>query len=291
MYIMKKIAWWLLGIIASAHFTTVLAAQPGARLIATGGVTQIEGAAGGGLVPWALIAGYGSRDQIGATVFYTRADPSDFSLDSKGVAVGIHDRVELSFAEQRLGLGSTVPGRSIKQDVLGVKVKVAGDAVFDQDTWVPQIAVGLQYKHNQDFDPVPRALGARRSSGVDYYVAASKLLLGAVVGRNVLLNGTLRATKANQMGLLGFGGDLRDRYTLHFETSAGVFLTDNLLAGVEYRHKPNNLSVFEEHDFKDVFIAFLPAKYVSLTAAYARLGTIADKPKQNALYLSLQLSF
>jgi hypothetical protein len=32
-------------------------AQAGGRLLATGGVTEIEGAAGGGIVSWALIAG------------------------------------------------------------------------------------------------------------------------------------------------------------------------------------------------------------------------------------------
>ena len=266
-------------------------AEPGARLLATGGVTQVEGAAGGGLVPWALIAGYGTRDQWGGTVFHTRADPGDFSLSSKGVAIGMFDRVELSLAEQRFGLGTTVPGRSIKQDVLGLKVKVVGDAVYDQDTVMPQIAVGLQYKQNQDFDPTPRALGARKSSGVDYYVAATKLLLGAVAGRNLLLNGTLRATKANQLGILGFGGDLRDSYQLRFESSVGVFLNDNLLIGAEYRQKPDNLSVFREDAFKDVFIAFLPAKYVALTAAYTKYGNIADKPNQRALYLSVQVSF
>ena len=42
-------------------------ALAGDRLIATSGVSQIEGAAGGGLVPWAVIAGYGTRDQFGIT--------------------------------------------------------------------------------------------------------------------------------------------------------------------------------------------------------------------------------
>ena len=287
---------WLLKItlrplILGFFWVAVAQAEPGARLLATGGVTQIEGAGGGGLVPWALIAGYGTRDQIGGAAFYTRADPSDFSLSSKGVVIGIFDRVEVSIAEQRFGLGTTVPGLSIKQDVFGLKVKVAGDAVYDQDTYMPQIAVGLQYKHNQNFDPIPRALGARKSSGVDYYVAATKLLLGAAAGRNLLLNATLRATKANQLGILGFGGDLRDSYSLHFESSAGVFLNDNILVGAEYRHKPNNLSVFREDAFKDVFIAFVPAKYVALTAAYAKYGNIADKRNQRALYLSLQLNY
>jgi hypothetical protein len=39
--------------------------EPGSRLHATGGVSQIEGAGGGGLTPWVLITGYGSRDQVG----------------------------------------------------------------------------------------------------------------------------------------------------------------------------------------------------------------------------------
>jgi len=43
----------------------------GDRLLATWGVTQVEGAGGGGLVPWALVTGSGSRDQIAATAFAT----------------------------------------------------------------------------------------------------------------------------------------------------------------------------------------------------------------------------
>ena len=40
-----------------------LAAGPDqGKLLATGGVSQVEGAGGGGLVPWALITGYGSVD-------------------------------------------------------------------------------------------------------------------------------------------------------------------------------------------------------------------------------------
>ena len=61
--------------------------------------------------------------------------------------------------------------------------------------------------------------------------------------------------------------------------------------GPEYRQKPDNLSAFREQDFYDVFVAFLPAKRASITAAYVQLGQIADKQDQEALYLSLQLSF
>ena len=261
------------------------------RLLATGGVTQVEGAAGGGLVPWALIAGYGTRDEIGGTAFATYIDTGNFRLRTFGAAVGIYDRVELSIAQQRFNLGATVPGKTITQDVFGLKVKIAGDAVYDQDTWLPQIAIGLQYKDNRDFDTVPKALGAKRGSDADYYVAATKVFLAALAGHNVVVNGVVRATRANQLGLLGFGGDKNDSYRAQFEGSAGVFLTDKLLVGAEYRGKPDNLSVFREQNFSDVFIAYVPNKHVAFTAAYAKLGNIADKPNENAWYLSAQLSF
>jgi hypothetical protein len=264
--------------------------EPGVRLIATGGVTQIEGAGGGGLVPWALISGYGTRDQVGITAFYTQADPSDFRLRSAGIAVGIHDRVEISLAQLRLGLGSTVPGQSIDQNMLGIKLKLLGDAVFDQDRWWPQVAIGAIYKHNEDM-AVPRLLGAKRDADTDLYISATKVYFAALFGRNLLLNATVRATRANQLGLLGFGGDKNDRYQAMGEFSAGVFLCDKVLLGAEYRQKPDNLSAFHEQDFHDFFIAFVPNKRISVTAAYADLGQIADKKDQEALYLSVQLAF
>lgn len=269
----------------------VLPVWAGGRLIATGGVSQIEGAAGGGLTPWALIAGYGTRDEIGVTVFYTQLKLTDFRLHSTGITVGIHDRVELSLARQRLELGTTVPGQAIDQDIVGVKWKLGGDAVFDQDTWRPQVAVGLQYKHNRDFDFVPKLLGAKSASGVDIYVSATKLYLAGLAGRNVLLNATLRGTRANQMGLLGFGGDRSNAYSAQFEGSAAVFLNDRLAVGMEYRHKPNNLSIYQEDSYQDVFIAWMPNKRIAMTFAYAQLGTVADKADQNALYASVQLAY
>jgi hypothetical protein len=115
--------------------------------------------------------------------------------------------------------------------------------------------------------------------------------LGAAFGRNVLANATLRATKANQMGLLGFGGDRNDGYRLMPEVSVGVFLTDAIALGAEYRRKPDNLSAFREEDFKDVFVAWFPTKRLSLTAAWVDFGQIADKKDQRAFYLSAQLAF
>ena len=285
----------ILGMSRNAIFAALVAlamigpAIAGERLVATGGVSQIEGAAGGGLVPWAVIAGDGTRDQIDVTAFHTNVETADFRLKSSGVALGVRDRVELSLTRQLFSLGTTVPGQSIRQDVFGAKIKIAGDAVVDQDSWMPQIAIGLQHKRNRDM-AVPLSLGARHDTGTDYYVSATKLYLAGFAGRNLLLNVTLRATNANQLGLLGFGGDQRDRYQAKLESSAAIFLSDRFALGAEYRFKPNNLSAFREDSYYDFFAAWFVNKNVSLTMAYARLGQLADKKKQDGVYLSLQLS-
>ncbi|HTE40806.1 MAG TPA: DUF3034 family protein [Steroidobacteraceae bacterium] len=263
----------------------------GSRLLGSNGVMQVEGAAGGGLVPWALIAGLATRGEVGASASCTRVEPEDFSLLSCGAALGFDDRLELSFARQEFDLGTTVPGESIRLDVIGAKVRILGDAIFGASKWLPQIAVGMQYKENRDYDLVPKLLGARDASSVDYYVAATKVFIDGIAGRMLLVNATLRATEANQLGLLGFGGDEGEGYSVQPEFSVGVFLTDQIVVGAEYRFKPDNLSVFEEDDFSDVFVAWIPYKSIALTVAYARLGTIADKEDQKGLYGSLQLAF
>ena len=109
---------------------TAVPAYAGDRLLATGGVTQIEGAAGGGLMPWAVISGYGTDKQIGGSLFYTHAETrGDFKLNTTGVALGFYNRVEVSASQARFGLGDTVPGEQIRLNTLGVKVRVLGDAV------------------------------------------------------------------------------------------------------------------------------------------------------------------
>ena len=279
------------GIVAALLLATLLtpfSAQAGDRLLATGGITQVEGSAGGGLVPWAIIAGIGTRDQIGGAAFYTAIDSGDFRLSSYGAALGLYDRVELSLAQQSFTIDDT-RGVKIRQDIAGVKFRIAGDAVFAPDQWLPQIAVGLQYKKNRDM-AAPRAAGARHDSGTDIYLAATKFYFAGLAGRNVLLDATVRATKANQLGILGFGGDRRDRYQMQLEVSSVVFLNDQFVVGAEYRAKPDNLSAFREDDYADLFAAWFIRRNVALTVAYLRTGEIAGKRNQNGLYLSMQLS-
>ncbi|MES2296780.1 MAG: DUF3034 family protein [Pseudomonadota bacterium] len=267
------------------------------KLTATGGVSELEGAGGGGLTPWALITGYGTRDSYGANAHLTLVRTQDYALQSAGVAVGLFDRVEFSLATQQF-TGSLAPldALDVRQDIAGVKLRVAGEAVYDQDSALPQLALGLQFKRNKGVRGLGalgvtnvKQLGAAKDSGVDVYLAATKLCLA----HSLLLNGTLRMTKANQMGLLGFGGDLHDRYQPMFEGSAAYLLNRKTVIGVEYRMKPHNLAADSEKAASDLFIAYFPTKLFSLTAAYADLGqiTLYNARTQRGLYLSLQAGF
>ncbi|MDI1300195.1 DUF3034 family protein [Methylotenera sp.] len=284
------------------------------KLLLTGGVSQVEGAAGGGLTPWAVIGGYGTNNEIGGNVHYTYAKTNDFQLDTYGVTLGFYDRFELSVAQQsfdvrdlrgkvKAGLGADAIGRDeVEQTIIGAKVRVLGEAVLDANSWIPQVAVGMQYKKNHDGDFVTGGvIGAKKDHGVDFYVAATKLLLD----KNLLLNGTVRMTKANQFGLLGFGGDRHDSYSPELELSAAYLLAKNLAVGAEYRTKPHNLDNtvggavdLKEDDAFDVFVAYAPSKNISLTVAYVNLGNIAtvnavgaNYGKQDSVYLSAQIGF
>lgn len=259
------------------------------KLLATGGVSNVEGAGGGGLATWALITGYGTRDGLGLDAHTTYISLPAYSLTSWGVAAGLWDRVEVSYARQHfdtgnigaaLGLGH---GYAFDQDIYGAKVKVFGDAVYDQDSWVPQIAVGAQYKQN-DQGLVTHLVGAKSANGVDYYVAATKVLLED----SLLLDATVRATRANQFGLLGFGGDKDSGYSPEFEGSAAYLFSRKFALGAEYRTKPSNLGIAQEDNSWDVFAAYFLCKNLSLTVAYVDLGNIVIANHQNGLYLSAQ---
>ena len=269
-----------------------LAAGDG-KLLLTGGVSSIDGAAGGGLTPWAVTGSYATDGQVGATAFITRATTQDYGLTTYGAAVGIRDRVEISLARQEFNASVVVPDTTLKLDIVGIKVRIVGDAVLDADSWMPQIAVGAEFKR---LNPGPAVGGvldsvSAKRDGVDLYISATKLFLA----QGILVNGTLRATKANQNGLLGFGSAERGQYRLEPEISVAWLLRKNLAIGAEYRAKPNNLAFvgapFEEEDWKDLFIAWAPSKNVSITAAWVDLGNIVGHERQTGAYLSMQLAF
>lgn len=285
------------------------------KLLLTGGVSNIEGSAGGGLSPWAIVGSNATAGEVGGSAYLTRVATQDYALTAYGAAVGLHDRVELSLARQDFNAAPALalngiapfgvaPGQHIRMDVLGLKLKVAGDAVLDSDSLVPQITVGLQYKnvHPGSIGSVLRFLGTK-TEGVDLYISATKLLLA----QSLLVNATLRSTNANQNGLLGFGSGApgRNSRSLQPEFSVALLLGKNIAVGAEYRFKPNNLealgaaaglgTALREQDWKDLFIAWAPSKNMSLTLAWVDLGQVvpgvSGNRGQTGYYLSGQFAF
>lgn len=280
------------------------------KLLLTGGVSTIEGAAGGGLSPWAVIGTQATEGENGVSAFVSHAKTQDYGLNVAGAAVAFNNRLELSVARQDFNTGVTgrllgLPGLHLRQNIVGAKLRVAGDAVLDSDTLMPQIAVGVQAKQleSSGLDATLDALGAKRT-GTDVYVSATKLFLA----QGIVVNGTLRATQANQNGLLGFGatlGGADNGYEIQPEISVAYLIRNNLAVGFEYRGMPNKLQRagaaaglgggLRGDDWKDIFIAWAPSKNVSLTAAYVDLGRIVPATtggkRQTGVYVSAQLAF
>jgi hypothetical protein len=298
-------------LLAASAMLAASAAQAGTgKLLLTGGVSTIEGAAGGGLTPWAVIGSNATAGETGGSAYLTAVGTRDYGLSGHGAAIGIDDRYELSLAAQDLdtrGTGAALglPGLHLKQTIAGAKLRVLGDAVLDSDTPMPQVALGVQFKAlaSTGLDATLQALGARRH-GTDVYVSATKLLLG----QSLLLSGTLRATKANQNGLLGYGATLggdESGYRLRPEWSLAYLLSKNVAVGAEYRYMRNRLESagraaglgdgLRSGNWKDVFIAWAPSKHFSLTLAYVDLGVIVPATtasrKQTGYYLSAQAAF
>jgi hypothetical protein len=268
------------------------------KLPLTGGFSDVDGAGGGGLVPWALITGHGTEDSYGFNGHITDIQLREFDLRTYGVGIGIADRVELSATRHELDVtGTALRGVEVSQDVFGVKLRVAGDAVYGQETWLPQIAIGAQFKRHRGIDNAgplvdPTQLGATGNDGVDLYVAGTK----AFLAQSLLVNVTLRHTKANQLGLLGFGGDENNSRKLNVEATVGYLLTRKLAVGAEYRGKPDSLGADREGDAWDLFVAWGPSRHVSVVAAYVNLGNILGPATgvnhdQTGSYLSVQFGY
>lgn len=285
------------------------------KLVLTGGVSGVEGTAGGGITPWAVIGTNATEGETGVSAHISRLNTRDYGLTTYGAAIGWNERVELSLARQEFNAGVATalngiapfgvqPGATLKMDILGAKVRVAGEAILDADTWMPQIAVGAQHKR---LDPgsiggVLNFLGTR-TSGTDLYVSATKLFLAP----GVLVNATLRSTNANQNGLLGFGSSApgKDSRSLQPEFSVAKLLRKDLAVGAEWRRMPNNLEplgraaglgdALKADDWKDVFIAWAPTRNLSLTAAYVDLGRVVPgitaNRRQQGVFLSAQVAF
>jgi len=272
---MTKITPILWAVFLSAFSTNCLAEG---KILVTPGISQIEGSGGGGIVPWAQLAGYATEESISVSAACSRVTVKDFSLNSCAVQTNLYDKIELSYAKQTFAVNPLK--LDLKQNIIAAKINLFGDLLYST---LPQVSFGIQSKQLKT-SAVALALGAEKTSGTDFYIAASKLHLGFISGYNWLWNVTARHTKSNQIGLLGFGGANEQR-KIQLEVSSAILLNRHLAIGVEFRQKPDNLNLGEEH-WKDVFVAWFPNKNLSVTLAYVDLGRIAAINKQTGWYLS-----
>ncbi|MGQ0697856.1 MAG: DUF3034 family protein [Panacagrimonas sp.] len=219
------------------------------KVLLTGGVVTIDGGGGGGITPWAVISGYGTRDGVNAGLHYTFAYLPDYSLNSYGITVGFYDRFELSFTRSTLPTGGTfdtvglvaslLAGTSetgvepfnttIEMDVIGAKLRLFGDAVYTSDSIIPQVAIGGYYKDNKNADLL-HTLQAQDNKDWEAYISATKVYFPF----STLINITGRYTRANQTGLTGFGGPGDDDRELRLEASIAVLVAKNTVFGGEF---------------------------------------------------------
>lgn len=258
------------------------ASMAGSRILGTGGINSVEGAAGGGVTPWAVISGYSSSDEWSATVNYSRVSLDDFDLDVKAVSFSYNNRLEVAFSKQALDVNPL--NAQINQDIVSAKVRLYGDIIYGD---LPQVSLGLLYKANQVFS-IPQLLGAADDSGTDVYIAMSKLFLHGPGEYNWLVNASTRYSNANQNGLLGFGDSTDSDKRWLAEGSVVVLPTESLAVGIEYRQQPDNLQSVKENAWKDIFIAWFVNKNFSITAAYVDLGDIAGLKDQTGYYVNFQ---
>ncbi|GEM16368.1 MAG: DUF3034 family protein [Gluconobacter potus] len=264
----------------------------GQRALGTSGLSSLEGASGGGIASWATIGGYGSNKSAGMAMHYSYVNLTSYWDQNVGASMGFFDRVEISYTHNffqtrgtgaKLGIGN---GYQFDLDVAGAKVRLFGHVA--DNTLIPQVAIGGMYKHDSD-GKVIHEVGSMHTDGGDAYLAVTKLF--PKIG--ILIDTTVRFTKGNQWGILGFGGDKDNNYHAQFEGSLGYLpsFIPGLVVGVEYRTKPRNQRFTDESNWFDVYTSYFVNKHLNVTLAYVSLGTIATYKDQTGFYFSAQTGF
>ena len=242
-------------------------------------MTQLEGAGGGGLVPWALITGYGTRDAVGANAHFTsaylpisscvswrqrRADGSDGGVLRPPV---FQHRRHRRGARARLGLPPSTWISSAPRSGSWRRRLRPGSLA----------AAGRGRRAVQGSGAAPCCARSARAdrSGVDFYLAATKLLMG----ESLLVNATVRETRANQFGLLGFGGDRWQRLHAAVRGLGGAAADTAASPSAPTPHQADDLGFAQEDTAFDIFIACFLDKHLSATLVWPfSCGQRTDRP-------------
>ena len=195
-------------------------------------------------------------------------------------------RVELGYGFMRLDIGDlssalSIPEHSVQVHNLNARVLLVKEGDFGQ-SWMPALTLGVHYKHNSNVDDIDRRLagtltnvGIVDDKGVDVTLYATKLF--TATPRPLLVNVGLRSTEAVHAGLLGF----TDNRKTVVEGNFGVLVLDNLVVGAEYRQKPDEYTsipglIEGEDDWWDVFVTYIVDDQMTVSVAYAHLGSVLN---------------
>ena len=281
---------------------------------------MIEGAGGGGLNPWALIANCNIKKAVTPAVFGTYGTTPNYDVYSAGINLSISKYAEVYYAHQSMGLpqsltstltsgaGSILPAdvaneNSIDQDIVGGKLQVYGG-----NGVIPALAVGMNY--HMTSAPIPLALGAH-ANGADFYVAGTGIY--PLLGSHIILDADIYITRSNYLGLLGQGGAGYRNYGAQGGASVGYFVRKDVVVGAEWRSFPGD-NLFgaqsylqtalhdpgvnlKQSDWYDGFIAYMPNPQFSVVAAILDLGNMVNIPghsvnsNQTGFYLSTTAAF
>lgn len=267
------------------------------KVLLTGGVFTVDGAGGGGAVPWATISGYETRDGINASAGFTYVNVPALQDSVFGVNIGFYDRLELSYASHKLSLnlsnldtvalllntlgigGGTDPWNStLQMDVFGAKLRLFGDAVYTSDSWIPQVSIGGLYKKNHS-EALVHTLGADKTKDWEAYIAATKIFFPI----STLVNVAARYTAANEIGLTGFGscdsgllvqGDCDSKKEVRWEVSIAHLVAKNTAIGAEWQQHGSNL------DGKSLKVAGLDLTSITDILGSIGLGGLSNTLQQ-----------
>ncbi len=259
----------------------------------------LEGTGGILITPVAYLSNPGPKDEIfglpAASATYINA--REKNVESLAVSEVLIQRVELSFAVSRFGVG-TLPrairdagAGDIRNDVYLYNINARGVLIPENsfDLPIPQITAGVGFKQNDGIDQINNAtgrtlssIGYKRDYGVDYTLTATKAF-PKVFDRLLLLTAGVRFSEANQLGYVGFS----DTYHATFEGNIVYSLTPWLYLAGEYRQKDSAYGripglVETENDWWTVGLGILPSRHTSVTVGYGYLGNVLDTVEKAA---------
>jgi hypothetical protein len=268
------------------------------------GPASIDGAAGGGLTPWAMPLKEDDPLAPGARALARSTRTFDYQLALRGGAVQLTPRLELSLARQLFDTRGSLAAlgladERLRQDIAGLKLRLAGPDRVEETTSAGWLAVGLLRKRIAagTLQPVLEDRLGARCQGFEFYAAATRYW----ADERLVLNATLRATRANQNGLLGFGGRQAGGTKFAPEFSLAWQATPHLTLGMEARAKPDNLNhsvlgngALREDGWFDAWVGWSPRRDMTLNLSWLDLGRIApglQPRRQSGSLLTLQVSY